>query len=149
MRSIQLLIGTSLYGKQRGVSVMSVGYNGRFMRLPVNSYEAGRTMTHHRMVLLSLLGFLHANELHNVRLEVYSSNDEAAFEWMTEYKEDGAFSEQTLDRDLWTAIARIVSGADIELALYGSDSALSDAARALRCTNSIQRSAYAKEAHNA
>lgn len=135
-RSIQLLIGTSLYGKRRGVSIMSVGYNGRFMRLPVNSYESDSAMTHHRLVLLSLLAFLRANALHDVRLEVFTSNDEAAFEWMTEYKEDGVFSEQTLDRDLWCVIARIVSGAQIELAVYGSDSALSDAAQALRCSRS-------------
>lgn len=147
MRTVQLLIGTSLYGKHRGVSMMSVGYSGRFMRLPVNSYESDDDMTHHRIVLLSLLGFLRANSLHNMRLEVYTSCDEVAFEWMTEYKEDGIFSEQTRDRDLWGAIANTVSGANVQLAVYGSDSALSDAARALKC-GSARIPAQNREAHH-
>ena len=143
-RTVQLLIGTSLYGKHHGVSMMSVGYSGRFMRMPVNSYDSDEEMTHHRMVLLSLLGFLRSNGLSNLRIEVYTSCDEIAFEWMTEHKEDGGFSSQTQDRDLWCAIANIVCGAQIELAIFGSESALSDAACALKCGHAQGTSAHRK-----
>lgn len=58
--------------------------------------------------------------------------NDIAFEWMVEYAEDGEFSPQTRDYDLWMTVLGYVRKYGIELEIYGKDSALTGLTGAMK-----------------
>lgn len=104
---------------------------------PVNIKVKGSDDGFHRAVLLSLIDAMQRIEsVHKdkypAEIQFYSKCDDAAFEWMTELAEDGDFSPQTRDRDLWVYIKNIVDQNRFKLQIFGTDSVLTGVTGAIR-----------------
>lgn len=104
---------------------------------PVNIKVKGSDDGFHRAVLLSLIDAIQRIEsVHKdkypAEIQFYSKCDDAVFEWMTELAEDGDFSSQTRDRDLWIYIKNIVDQNRFKLQIFGTDSVLTGVTGAIR-----------------
>ena len=122
---IKLFIGTVIDGNTSGTYVITVYHNGNYLKLPANKVVSRETkMTEHRLVLSAISDFLRINKQREIDITIHTRCEEVVFEWTHEYKEDGAFSRQTKDLDIWKNICDAISGSDIKLSFKGGESAL-------------------------
>lgn len=104
---------------------------------PVTVDVKGSSDGFHRTALLSLIDAVQQIESgHKNRrpaeIQFYSKCDSIAFEWMIEFAEDGDFSSQTRDIDLWRYIRNTVDQNRIRLQIFGTDSVLTGMTGAVR-----------------
>ena len=104
---------------------------------PVTVDVKGSSDGFHRAALLSLIDAVqqiesrHKNK-RSAEIQFYSKCDSIVFEWMTELAEDGDFSSQTGDIDLWRCIKNTVDQNRIRLQIFGTESVLTGMTGAIR-----------------
>lgn len=92
----------------------------------------------HRAALLALIDackYIVTNRHGKKRavLHYHTKCDNLAFEWGVEYKEDGSFSHQTKDIDLWQTVAAYVAHQKIDLSVYGNDAVMTGMTGSIGC----------------
>lgn len=65
-------------------------------------------------------------------IHFHTKCNDVAFEWMVEFTEDGSFSPQTKDYDLWLTVLSYIRRYGIELEIYGTDSVMTGLTGAMK-----------------
>ena len=131
MPVIHVFVGTSKSKMTPGKAVFVLTMedsHGHFFKLKPETVMSGDSyITHHFILLMALsktIKVLSDGIKGPFRIIFHSDDERIAFEWNTEYKEDGHFSDQTDDREMWQRIANSVMGKNIELVISGPNSVL-------------------------
>ena len=123
MMQIRLFLGAVVVNKDVALCAAVIKAGGGYQRLPELAIEE-EGLTEHRAVLLTIDRILRSIGKPKAQITVYTSCEEAAFEWREEYKKDHTFCKSTADQDAWKRIVNYTEGTNIILDIKGQDSPL-------------------------